>query len=168
MHARTVITLVATIALVYAGGSRTHAFSMVTAAPTARVSEQPAAALLAKRNALAADAPLTTSFDVSVNGEEVHFVFRVTNTGGKKLELNFPSGQTHDVTVLDAAGGEVWHWGSGQMFTQALRNQPLDSHASLTYQVRWRRPGAHGTLTAVGTLMSTNYPLESRVAFALP
>ena len=46
-------------------GSRTHAFSMVTAAPTARVSEQPAAALLAKRNALTADAPLTTKVDVA-------------------------------------------------------------------------------------------------------
>jgi hypothetical protein len=166
MHGRIVATIVATIALAYAGGSRAHAFSMVTAAAAARIGAAPAAAPL--RHGLAADATLATTFDVSVNGDDVHFVFRVTNTTGKKLELNFPNGQTHDVTVLDASGGEVWHWGSGQMFTQALRNQPLDSHASLTYQVRWRRPAAHGALTAVGTLTSTNYPTESRVAFALP
>jgi hypothetical protein len=167
MHARTAVALVATIALAYACGSRTHPFSMVTAAAATGESERPAG-LPATTRATLGDAPLATALDVSVHGDDVRFIFHVTNTAGKKLELNFANGQTHDVTVLDAAGGEVWHWGSGQMFTQALRNQRLDARASLTYQVRWRRPNAHGPLTAVGALTSTNYPAESRVAFALP
>jgi hypothetical protein len=165
MHARTAFALAATIALAYACGSRTHAFSMVTAAAT-ESTEQPTAAP-APRASTNAD-PLTTTLDVSVHGEEVHFVLHVTNASNKKLELNFPNGQTHDVTVLDAAGGEVWRWGTGQMFTQALRNQPLDPHATLTYGVRWRQPAAHGPLTAIGSLTSTNYPVESRAPFALP
>ena len=103
-----------------------------------------------------------------MHGEEVRFVMHVTNTSSKKLELTFPNGQTHDIKVLDAVGGEVWRWGDGQMFTQALRNQPLDARGSLTYSVRWRRPAAHGPLTAVGTLTSTNYPAESRATFTLP
>jgi hypothetical protein len=103
-----------------------------------------------------------------VRGDEVRFVLRVTNTSNKKLELTFPNGQTHDLAVLNAAGDEVWRWGNGQMFTQALRNQPLAAHASIVYTARWRQPAAHGPLTAVATLTSTNYPVESRTPFALP
>jgi len=166
MHARTAVALAATIALAYACGSRAHAFSMVTAAATGSTG-QPTTTTPAVRHTVSAPA-LATTLDVTVHGEEVHFVLHVTNTSNRKLELTFPNGQTHDVTVLDAVGGEVWRWGSGQMFTQALRNQPLDPHASLSYAVRWRRPAAHGPLTAIGSLTSTNYPVESRAPFALP
>lgn len=166
MHARTAVALAATIALAYACGSREHAFSMVTAAATENTG-QGAFTTPTTRRTRNANA-LVTTLDVAVHGDEVHFVMHVTNTSTKKLELTFPNGQTHDVTVLDAVGGEVWRWGTGQMFTQALRNQPLDPHASLSYAVRWRRPAAHGPLTAVGSLTSTNYPVETRTPFALP
>jgi hypothetical protein len=167
MHARNAIALAAVMALAYACGSRSHAFSMVTAAATAGGVEQLAPVATPERRSANAPA-LTTSLDVTVHDEEVRFLLRVTNTSSKKLELTFPNGQTHDITVVDAVGGEVWRWGQGQMFTQALRNQPLDGHASLTYAVRWRRPAAHGPLTAIATLTSTNYPVESRAPFALP
>jgi hypothetical protein len=106
--------------------------------------------------------------DVTVVNDDVHFVVTITNPGDKKLELTFPNGQTHDVTVHDAVGTEIWRWSTGQMFTQSLRNRPLEPHARLTYSMHWRRPDVHGPLTAVGTLTSTNYPVASRVAFVLP
>jgi hypothetical protein len=167
MHARNAVALTVTIALAYACGSRAHAFSMVTAGATTRGLDGPETVAASVRRVANATA-LSTTFDVTVHGDEVRFVLHVTNTSTKKLELTFPNGQTHDVTVLDAAGSEVWRWGEGQMFTQALRNQPLDPHASVAYAVRWRRPAAHGPLTAVATLTSTNYPVESRTPFALP
>jgi len=167
MHARNFVALLATIGLAVACGSRAREFSLVMAGTTSGPgSERTTASAVAAHTP--ATNPLATTLDVTIHDDEVRFVLHVTNTSGKKLELTFPNGQTHDLTVLDAAGDPVWRWGSGQMFTQALRNQPLDSHASLAYTVRWRQPALHGPLTAVATLTSTNYPVESRTPFALP
>ena len=168
MHARTAVAIVATLALVYACGSRTHAFSLVTAAATTATPDTPTSASSASRLNASAAAGLVTSLDVTTHGNEVRFFLHVANTSTKKLELTFPNGQTHDITVLDAVGGTVWRWSDGEMFTQALRNQPLDPHTMVTYSARWRRPEARGSLTAVGTLTSTNYPLETRSPFTLP
>lgn len=167
MQVRHAVGLVTVIALAYACGTRTHAFSMVTAAGAATTVPVVPTAFERVSGSSTASA-LVTSLDVAVHGDEVRFILHVTNTSDKKLELNFPNGQTHDVTVMDAAGSVVWRWGSAQMFTQALRNQRLDPHSSLTYPVRWREPAAHGPLTAVATLTSTNYPVESRATFQLP
>jgi hypothetical protein len=165
MRVRHAVALVTVIALAYACGSRTHAFSMMTAGAATTAGAEPVAFVTTSKSPAAA---LTTSLDISVQNDEVRFVLHVTNASDKKLELTFPNGQTHDVTVLDPAGSVVWRWGSAQMFTQALRNQRLDPHGSLTYPVRWRQPAAHGSLTAVATLTSTNYPAESRATFQLP
>lgn len=165
VRGRHVIGLVAAVGLAYACGTRTHPFSMATAAAATN-------SIGVTNDAASRRAPalttLESTMDVSVTGDDVHFVMRVTNNTAKKLELTFPSGQTHDITVVDGAGTEVWRWSTGQMFTQALRNQPLDPKAALSYSVHWRRPRAHGPLTAIATLTSSNYPLESRAGFALP
>jgi len=141
-------------------GSQDHPFTLATAAAATNT--------MAATHHHRAATTLESSMELSVNGEDVHFVLHVTNHTARKLELTFPNGQTHDIAVMDAAGSEVWRWSSGQMFTQALRNQPLDPQASLNYSMHWRRPRAHGPLTAIATLTSSNYPLESRAAFALP
>ena len=165
VHARHVLGFVAAVGLAYACGTRTHPFSMATAAAATNGGGLTTDAVSHR----APDpASLESTTDVSVSGEDVHFVMHVTNNTAKKLELTFPSGQTHDITVVDAAGTEVWRWSTGQMFTQALRNQPLDPRGALSYSVHWRRPRAHGPLTAIATLTSSNYPLESRAGFALP
>jgi hypothetical protein len=166
MRASHFVGLVATIGIVYACGTQSHPFSMATAAAATNSGVLVAGAAAPRHQPSAT--PLESTMDVSVNGEDVHFVMHVTNTTSKKLELTFPSGQTHDIAVMDAAGSEVWRWSTGQMFTQTLRNQPLDPQGALTYSVHWRRPRAHGPLTAVATLTSSNYPLESRAGFALP
>lgn len=165
MRGSHIVGLVATIGIAYACGTQSHPFSMATAAAATNGGVMTSAA--APRHQSAATA-LESTMDVTVNGEDVHFVLHVINTTSKKLELTFPSGQTHDIAVMDAAGSEVWRWSTGQMFTQELRNQPLDPQGALTYSVHWRRPRAHGPLTAIATLTSSNYPLESRAGFALP
>jgi hypothetical protein len=173
MHARQIAVLGVAVALTLACDARDRSFSLATATAAAATKQNAHESARAIRAAVtppgASRLPaLASTMDVTVTGDDVHFTMQITNNSSKKLELTFPSGQTHDVVVLDAAGGEVWRWSTGQMFTQALRNQPLDPRASLTYSMRWRAPRAHGALTAVATLTSTNFPLESRAPFSLP
>ena len=109
---------------------------------------------------------IAASLDVKV-GEEVQFSFHVTNSSAKRVELRFPSGQTHDVTVLDTQGREVWRWSRGRMFTQSMQNKVLGASDTLTFTESWR-PERGGSYTAVASLLSENYPTEQRTAFSLP
>ena len=109
---------------------------------------------------------IASSLDVKV-GEAVEFSFHVTNSSNKRVELRFPSGQTHDVVVLDPQGREVWRWSTGRMFTQAMQNKVLAASDTLTFTETWR-PEHAGTYTAVASLLSENYPSEQRAAFSLP
>jgi hypothetical protein len=109
---------------------------------------------------------IASSLDVKV-GEAVEFSFHVTNSSSKRVELRFPSGQTHEVVVLDPQGREVWRWSNGRMFTQAMQNKVLASSDTLTFTETWR-PEHPGTYTAVASLLSENYPSEQRAAFSLP
>ena len=155
-----IVALAGVVTAAAACGSQDHPFTLATAAAATSAMSATHQRPLATK--------LESSMDVSVNGEDVHFVMHVVNHTARKLEVTFPSGQTHDIAVVDAAGTEVWRWSSGQMFTQAQRNQPLDPQASLRYSMHWKAPHAHGPLTAIATLTSSNYPLESRAVFALP
>ena len=56
----------------------------------------------------------------------IEFDFRVTNSTPRKLEAPLPTGQTHEVVVVDSLGREVWRWSAGRMFTQALQNKLVD------------------------------------------
>jgi hypothetical protein len=116
------------------------------------------------------DDPVTmaSSLDIAVDNDGVQFTVVVTNESTRRVELTFPTGQTHDVIVYDAAGNPVWRWGAQQMFTQSLQDRSLDAHESMHYAMRWRHPSFHGPLTAVSQLTSSNYPVESRAQFALP
>ncbi len=97
----------------------------------------------------------------------VDFTFRVSNEGGGKVEMTFPSGQTHDVIVLDSGGREVWRWSEGRMFTQLLQNKVLRGADTISFRERW--PGAtRGRYVAVARLASANYPVEQRIPFTVP
>jgi hypothetical protein len=157
--------------LAYTWGYGPHSFSLATAAPTdaqiqARLVRTASHAMLGEHETVKGPL-LVPSVDVTV-GADVRFDFHVTNNSARKLELNFASGETHDVVVIDAGGQELWRWSTGQLFTQSLRNQPLDAHQTLSYTVHWNHPMAHGPLTVIATLTSQNHPLESRAAFTLP
>ena len=99
-------------------------------------------------------------------GDDVKFSFRVTNTSTKRVELRFPSGQTHDLTVLDTQGREVWRWSRGRMFTQSMQNKVLGASDTLTFTETWH-PDHPGQYTAVASLLSQNHPAEQRAEFAL-
>ncbi len=114
-------------------------------------------------NAPALDAAL----DVDVE-QRVRFALRVTNNADKRVELTFPSGQTHDLVVLDQEGKVVWRWSEGRVFTQALQNRLLASDETLSYEASWSPSAKHGTFVAVASLRSQNHPVEQRVQFTLP
>jgi hypothetical protein len=109
---------------------------------------------------------IAASLDVKV-GESVKFAFHVTNSSAKRVELRFPSGQTHDLVVLDVQGREVWRWSRGRMFTQSMQNKILGVSDTLTFTETWH-PEHAGTFTAVAVLLSQNFPTEQRVEFSLP
>jgi Intracellular proteinase inhibitor len=113
--------------------------------------------------------PVDARLDVTV-GTAVAFAFHVTNNEGRKLELRFPSGQTHEIVVTDAIGREVWRWSAGRMFTQSLQNRILESNATLTWEASWDGDDgrlAPGDYVAVASLLSQNKPLEQRAEFSV-
>ena len=90
--------------------------------------------------------------------------FRVMNTGSKRLEVNFPSGQTHEVVVVDSLGREVFRWSKDRMFTQSIQNKVLHASDTLDFDATWRNAPA-GKYTAIATLASENFPMEQRTEF---
>src|ERR1035437_4390133 len=92
--------------------------------------------------------------------------FRVMNAGTKRLEVNFPSGQTHEVVVVDSLGHEVFRWSKGRMFTQSLQNKVLHASDTLDYDAVWQNAPA-GKYTAIATLASENFPMEQRAEFVV-
>ncbi|HEY5547498.1 MAG TPA: BsuPI-related putative proteinase inhibitor [Gemmatimonadaceae bacterium] len=108
--------------------------------------------------------PIAAALDVTIR-DGIEFAFHVTNNASRKLELLFPSGQTHEIVVVDSVGREVWRWSEGRMFTQALQNKLLESSASLSWEAAWRAEVPPGRYVAIGSLLSENKPLEERVEF---
>ncbi len=117
-----------------------------------------------RRSAAVAGPPVAAVLDVKVR-DGIEFTFRVTNNASRKLELLFPSGQTHEIVVLDSVGREVWRWSEGRMFTQVLQNRVLETHATVTWEAAWRYAVPPGKYLAVASLLSENKPLEERVEF---
>ena len=115
----------------------------------------------------------TTAHDVAASlgvelGPEVQFALRVTNATDKRLELDFPDGQTHELVVLDAVGREVWRWSRERMFTSAVQTKLLGTGETTTYSERWTPPaGSTGSFTVVARLRSSNAPIELRRGFTL-
>lgn len=114
------------------------------------------------------DPQIESALAVSVNGNrnDVRFEFVVTNAGGGKVEMQFPSGQTHEVVVLDSLGREVWRWSDGRVFTQVMQNRILRTSDSLMYGERWT-DAPRGEYVAVARLASDNYPVEQRTTFVV-
>src|SRR5690606_7162978 len=102
---------------------------------------------------------VTHELAVETEGDVVRFALTLTNESGRRLELNFPDGYTHDVTVLDAAGREVWRWSRGRLFTQAMRNKMLGADQSYEVEERGSPDGRRGTFTARVPLRSTSLPI---------
>lgn len=114
-----------------------------------------------------AEPRLESALDVAVGGgRAVQFAFSVTNAGGGKIEVNFPSGKTHDVVVLDSLGRQVWRWSDGRIFTQLLQNRTLRGADTMEFDGRWAN-APRGRYVAVAMLASNNHPIEQRAAFVV-
>ncbi len=118
----------------------------------------------------AAQAPPQIESELAVQSTDtpgdVRFHFRVTNTGGGKVEMHFPSGQTHDVVVMDSTGREVWRWSQGRMFTKLIQNRILRNADTLAFGERWS-DAPRGKYVAVARLASANFPVEQRTQFVV-
>jgi hypothetical protein len=110
---------------------------------------------------LNSDTTIAATLNVVV-GARVEFELTLTNNSSRRVEVQFPSGRTHDFAVIDSAGREVWRWSTGKMFTQVMRNRSIDAHESISFSTSWKNPDAVGTFTAVARLWSRNFPLEER------
>ncbi len=152
MQSRFVIALFAAGGIAFACGPRPHESEAANAsAPIVR--PRPGAPALA------------TTLELSVSSV-VDLRLHITNGTAKQIELTFPSGQTHDFYILDAAGREVWRWSTGRMFTQSLQNRIVDAGGTVSYSERWDGPMVAGTYTAVAVLLSSNHRTEQRVEFS--
>lgn len=149
MLARITVPLLVTAVLVFACGPRSQT------------------SLVAARPAAAADTTVIAAVRVEAapGARSVKFALSVTNRTSKRVELNFPSGQTHDFVVLDATGREVWRWSDGRMFTQLMQNRLLEARDMVTYDERWPAPPSAGAYTLVAVLHSDTHPVEKRVNF---
>jgi hypothetical protein len=159
MNNRVIPALLCAAAIAFACGPHPQgtAQSVTTASATPK-----------RRARTAKPAPvITSSVDAKV-GDDVAFVLHVTNSGPKLLEVNFASGQTHDFSVLDASGREVWRWSSDRMFTQSLQNKQIPAGETVDYEERMPRGDLHGSYTVVATLQSSTHPVEQRTSFTLP
>ena len=151
MLARITVPLLAAAVLIFTCGPRS----------------QPSA--IAARAAASADSALVTDVqvDAPVGARSVRFSLSVVNGTGRRVELSFPSGQTHDFVVLDATGREVWRWSDGRLFTQLVQNRLLESRDVVTFSERWPAPPSAGRYTLVAVLRSDTHPVEKRVPFAV-
>jgi hypothetical protein len=105
---------------------------------------------------------------VHAGSSTVRLALHVVNAGSKLVEITFPSGQTHDFVILDSLGREMWHWSSGRMFTQSLRNKTLAGGEALDVEETWKSSAlAPGRYTARGMLTSVNFPLTQQAGFTV-
>jgi hypothetical protein len=156
MITRLMIPLLLAGAVALACGTRSHSDAAVS----------PAAA--SKRQAVKpGDVPIATSFKVRTHPKALEFALNLTNSSKKIVELEFPSGQQYEFSVVDSTGHEVYRWGTGRMFTQSLQNRLLDGGATMRIEERADKALPRGSYIAVATLRSSNFPVEQKFAFQL-
>ena len=154
MYSRLIVPLLCASALAFACGPLSHSAELPAPGEAAAGADTTA-------NGVAA------SLGVAV-GPEVEFALRVTNADEKRLELDFPNGQTHEMVVLDATGREVWRWSRERMFTSAVQTKLLGTGETTTYTERWTPPAnSTGSYTVIARLRSSNAPIEVRRGFTL-
>ena len=174
MSTRYIIPLLVAGSVALACGSRSHSES-AAAVPRANLTQALVAAPLPapvpkpKHVKLTeGTAPtLSSAFHVSHDKRSFHFALDVTNPGKKHLELNFPSGQEYEFSVLDVAGKEVFRWSNAKMFTQSRQNRLLDGGDTMHIEEDGPAQLPVGSYVAVATLRSANYPVQERVAFEM-
>jgi hypothetical protein len=166
MNPRIIIPLLCVGAIAFACGPRSRSESgSLGAAQTTSPAGKPVQQ--ARPRHATKEARLDARLRVDVQPTRVHFAFDVSNTGGKHVELSFPSGKSYDFVVMDSLGREVWQWSDGRMFTQGVQNKQLGTGDSMKVDGTWRAIPQPGQYTAIATLNSTNYPVKQQVDFVV-
>lgn len=80
------------------------------------------------------------------------FALEVKNSG-RRTEVRFPSGKTHDFVVLDDKDREVWRWSAGRLFTQALQTRQLKTGDAIHFDATWTalKPGTYRVVAVLNT-----------------
>ena len=171
MNSRFLIPVLCIGAVVYACGPRTRneANAPKRNSALAQVSKPAPSPRKSQRAVVASDKPsIDAKLYVHAGESSIRLALHVLNAGTKRVEITFPSGQTYDFVILDSLGREMWHWGSGRMFTQSLRNRLLDGGEALDVEETWSTASlAPGRYTARGVLTSQNYPLTQQASFTV-
>ncbi|HEU4993752.1 MAG TPA: BsuPI-related putative proteinase inhibitor [Gemmatimonadaceae bacterium] len=143
--------------------SGTPAVQMASRVDTSGAPKPAAAPKTVKAQKPTIDAQLYVHVDTNIR-----FALHVINAGKKRIEVNFPSGQTYDFVVLDSVGREMWHWSNGRMFTQTLRNRLLAGGESLDLEETWNNAALPpGKYLARAVLTSANYPVVRETEFSV-
>lgn len=129
MNRRLVVTILSCAALVFACAPRTRTI------PTDNETQR------APTREPAANGIVFTLSDTSV-AQKTSFTLALTNQG-KRTEVRFTSGKTHDFVVFDDKDREVWRWSAGRIFTSALQTRQLKSGDVLRFDATWEnaKPG---------------------------
>ena len=172
MSSRFLIPVLCVGAVAFACGPRAHneaSGPRKNDSSVARTVSHPVSAPRHSRKAKSdAKAPVAAELYVHANEADIRLALHIVNTGKKRVELNFPSGQTYDFVILDSIGREMWRWGNGRMFTQTLRNKSLAGGEALDLEETWKAaPLAPGRYTARATLTSENFPLVQQAEFTV-
>lgn len=172
MSSRFVIPVMCVAAAAYACGPQPHDEAILQAPTVAAVAvsnDAPVAQQGESRRARLKNSALDAQLYVRTSEAPMRLSLQVVNTSKKRVELTFPTGQTHDFVILDSAGREVWRWGTGRMFTQALRNKLLNAGATMQMEEQiGALKLAPGRYIARGSLASENYPLVQETEFRVP
>jgi hypothetical protein len=170
MKSRFLISLLCVGAVAFACGPRARNDATGSTASATTLASAQAVSLQGSARAprAATTTPITAALDVRNEGNSLRFALQIVNSGKKAIELTFPSGQTHDFVILDSLGNEVWRWGKGRLFTQALQNTMLSRGETMSMTESWNAPTLKpGRYTAVALLKSVNYPVTERTEFAV-
>lgn len=112
------------------------------------------------------DRGLVSTLVVDTSGGDVRFALAIANESDRRVELDFPDGQTHDFVVQDAAGRPLWRWSAGRLFTQGMQNRLLEARDTVVFDEAWagRAPGEY---VLVAELRSETFPVRTTTRFAL-
>jgi hypothetical protein len=168
MSSRLVISMVCVAAVAFACGPRTRSESATQSAAVTIASTTDARITQQGEARTTKDGALSATLYVRSNESPMRLALHVVNTSKKRLELTFPSGQTHDFVILDSVGREVWRWGNGRMFTQSLRNKLLGAGETLELEESVGRINlVPGKYVARAVLTSRNHPIAQEAEFTV-
>jgi len=176
MSSRFLIPLLCAGAIALACGPRAHNEASApqkrqTVAAQSLSSTAPAIVLQGapRTRGAVAKTPITAQIYVRAADSQIRLALHVMNDGKKRVELIFPSGQTYDFAIVDSLGREMWRWGNGRMFTQALHNRTLSSGEMMEIEetlVSAKLPP--GRYIARASLKSENFPIVEQTEFTVP